>query len=182
MTREEFIENVSDMWELRNFCDENNMYECLDGYYDRDQADDYICDLIRDKVNHVSWEDIKDMLDNIPSGYDWYKDDDYDILAPLTDDDFEYLRNDILEQLDNMDFFDAEEVDDDDEEFLSSLNEDQKEVCEPDSSSATICFDDFLSSNEKILQTVQEYKLSQTLPEEDISEEISYQRDFVFAF
>ena len=96
MTRNEFIDNITEWYELKDFCSDFDCDVCED-IYDDDDYDDIVEEDIRDAIADYGWRDIRDFLGNLPSGYYYYRRNsafDYD---GLDDDDFEDYKEDVLE-------------------------------------------------------------------------------------
>lgn len=96
MTRNEFIDNITEWYELKDFCNDFDCDVCED-IYDDDDYDDIVEEDIRDAIADYGWRDIRDFLGNLPSGYYYYRRNsafDYD---GLDDDDFEDYKADVLE-------------------------------------------------------------------------------------
>ena len=96
MTRSEFLDNITEWYELKDFCNDFDCDVCED-IYDDDDYDDCVEEDIRDAIADYGWRDIRDFLGNLPSGYDYYRRNstlDYDGLG---DDDFEDYKEDVLE-------------------------------------------------------------------------------------
>ena len=128
MTRNEFIDNITEWYELKDFCNDFDCDVCEDIYDD----DDYVEEDIRDAIADYGWRDIRDFLGNLPSGYYYYRRNsafDYD---GLDDDDFEDYKADVLEWGDDYGAWDDEEEEDEeyadaDDDFLDSLEEEPDE-------------------------------------------------------
>lgn len=111
MTRSEFIDNITEWYELKDFCNDFDCDVCED-IYDDDDYDDYVEDDVRDAVGECSWREIRDLLCDLPSGYDYYRRNgnlDYD---GMDNDDFEEYKEQALEWGDDYGVWDEE-----DEEF-----------------------------------------------------------------
>ena len=96
MTRNEFIDNITEWYELKDFCSDFDCDVCED-IYDDDDYDDSVEEDIRDAIADYGWRDIRDFLGNLPSGYYYYRRNsafDYD---GLDDDDFEDYKGQVLE-------------------------------------------------------------------------------------
>lgn len=180
MTREEFLDTIDNIDDLISFCYDNDMEEYCSSVHSRDSVDEYLCDLIQEKCRHESWESVREMLNDIEPGYDWYVEDDCYIFAPLEDYVFCDIREEVLDHCEDIGYFDNPE--DEEEDFLSDLEEETTEACEPDDSSSTICFDDFLSSNNQVLQTVQEYIASRNNTPSHAAEEDELYDEPLFVF
>lgn len=115
MTRNEFLENVTSFDDLKDFC-YNEDCSLLEDVYDEEGRDDVINECLMDWARDDSWQDLYNRLDNIPTGYDWYRYDDYGDWCSLDDEDFEEYKNDVLEWADNNDIWDDDEEDDEEED------------------------------------------------------------------
>lgn len=117
MTRAEFYENVTTWWDLKDFCSEERCDIC-DDIYDEEGRDDYINDCLMDWARNNSWSELLAILDGIPTGYDYYRYDDYGEWEGLDDGDFDELRDEVAEWMDENGYWDddEEEADDDEEE------------------------------------------------------------------
>lgn len=125
MTREDFIENIQSWEDLISFCSDYGCDYCKD-VYDDDQRDDYINeDLVDMARNSDDWRDLRNMLNDIPTGYDYYIKDDYDEFREADNDDFEDYKSSVLEWGDDGDVWDEDEeedyYDDEDEEPAPTL-------------------------------------------------------------
>lgn len=124
MTRQQFIDEVNDWWELIDFCNE---YECsyCEDVYSEESRDDYINeDLVDMARNADSWSSLLDILNDITTGYDYYRRTDYDDWEGLGDYEFNDYKNDVLEWADNNEIWEDDEeealpeVDYDDDDFV----------------------------------------------------------------
>lgn len=112
MTRQEWIDDITDFSDLINFCEEN-------GYQD-DTARSIFCDYdldswVEDDIRDCDygWRSLRDSLSDIPDGYDWYRRDGFFDYVGLTQDDFDDWKSDVLSELDDDDFFEDEEEEED---------------------------------------------------------------------
>lgn len=67
MTRNEFIDNITEWCELKDFCNDFDCDICED-IYDDDDYDDSVEEDIRDAIADYGWRDIRDFLGNLPAG------------------------------------------------------------------------------------------------------------------
>lgn len=127
MTRAEFFENVTSWWELKDFCSEQRCDLC-DDIYDEEGRDDYINDCLMDWARNDSWTELLSRLEDIPTGYDYYRYDDYGDWVGLDDGDFDEIRDEVAEWMDDNGYWDddEEEANDDEEEAF-----DDEEDAEP---------------------------------------------------
>lgn len=116
MTRSEFLDNITEWYELKDFCNDFDCDVCED-IYDDDDYDDCVEEDIRDAIANYGWRDIRDFLGNLPGGYDYYRRNstlDYDGLG---DDDFEDYKEDVLEWGDDCGVWEDEEESVEEEDF-----------------------------------------------------------------
>ena len=109
MTRTEFINEVNDFYDLKDFCGEVDCNVC-DDIIDSDQYDSYVSDDIENAVGNYSWEEIRDFLWNLPQGWDFYRCNasfDYDY---MNDDDFQQYKDDVMNWMDRDSCWDEEEM------------------------------------------------------------------------
>lgn len=144
MTRKEFLEDVNDMDDLICFCNDNDL-STLEYVYDSDSFDSYINDCLYDKVrnNGDSWVDVKDWLNDIPDGYDYY-DTEYDFEG-IGDYEFDDYKTRVL---DDADYYDVWEDEEDDEEVEGV--EDDEEVYDSDISEEAFDFLFDIRQNAKV--------------------------------
>mgnify|MGYP004595028955 CR=1 FL=1 len=115
MTRAEFYENVTTWRDLINFCSDE---QCLI-FYDEEGRDDYINSCLMDWAQNDSWTELLSRLGDIPTGYDYYRYDDYGEWEGLDDGDFDEIRDEVAEWMDDNGYWDdEEEVNDDEEEVF----------------------------------------------------------------
>lgn len=129
MTRAEFLNYVTTWNELVDFCQEEDCDVCEDILCE-DQRCGQIQDDLREVVCNYSWEEIRDWLCGIPTGYDYYRCNgvlDYD---GVDDQDFEDYKSEVLNWMDVGDYWDEEEEDDDD--FVEDNDADDAESGEDD--------------------------------------------------
>ena len=126
MTRNEFLEEVNWFDDLLNFDSELGLYIC-DDIYDQDTMNDYVNEHLYDLVDDCDgWEWLRDYLDNIPNGADYYILDDYGEWSEAGDYEFTRRKEEILDYCDDHDLWDEE----DDEEELEETTGAEEEVDE----------------------------------------------------
>lgn len=127
MTRDEFINQITFWYELIDFCNDYGCDVCS-GIYDDDQRNECIDDELVDMARHNTWEELRDILNNYDTGYDyWYK-DEYDGWVGLTDGDFDDYKDDVLSWADNSgDIWDEDEEQVTDEETIRWNNDVEEE-------------------------------------------------------
>lgn len=132
MTRDEFLESVNDWWELKDFCSEIGCEYC-DSIIDDDGLDEEVEYALGEYLRDYNWREIRDMLGDIPTGYNWYRCDGSFDYVGLDDSDFEDVKDEVYEWAFNNGYFDddeeeGEEYDDATEpEFCDETEEDPVE-------------------------------------------------------
>lgn len=119
MTRREFLDNVDDFYGLLEFCNENGCDICED-IYDSDTYDECVDDDLAEATREDGWRTIRDWLDDLPTGYDFYRREGF-LTYSGVDNDFEDYKSDVLEWADDNEIWDEE---DDEEEEEEGLEED----------------------------------------------------------
>lgn len=118
MTRAEFYENVTTWRDLKDFCDDKQCSIC-DDIYDEESRDDWINECLVEWARCNSWIRLHSILEGIPTGYDYYRYDNYGDWVGLDDGDFDEFRDDVAEWMDYNGYWDeGEEANDDEEEVL----------------------------------------------------------------
>lgn len=110
MTREEFLDEVTTWGALLSFCDEYGCGICED-IIDDDYRDDEIDNDIVEAIRDDRWYELKEYLNNIPTGYDYYLRNGMFSYEGMDDSDFDGYRNDVLEWADNEGVWDEDEED-----------------------------------------------------------------------
>lgn len=116
MTRDEFIEQVNETYELVRFCYDNSLDDLVENIYDEDTFNDCIDEDISDWRD--GWQDLYKFLDELPtsSETDYYYRNYYGDWCEFTCSDEENLKDDILARCDEECLFDDVEDDEEQEE------------------------------------------------------------------
>lgn len=112
MTRQEFIDSVNSFYDLIDFCNDYGCDICED-IVDDDTMDDYINEEIGDFYG--SWRELRDLLSDIPTGYEYYRRDGRLDYVWMDNNDFESYKDDVLSWADDAEVFETEEEDEDDD-------------------------------------------------------------------
>lgn len=143
MTKSEFIDNINDIDQLKQFLNDNDLYELLEDVYSYDDMSQYIEDSIVDWAHNNNWEDLYDMLADVPRDTEeWYVQDDWAPCGWARYDDHHRFEDDKQDILDNIDEYYPEVWDDyraDNEELDAEINEPEELIEEID-------FDNFFTS------------------------------------
>lgn len=115
MTRAEFIENVNDWNELIDFCGNEDCDICED-IYSEECKDNEINNCLVEWAKEYTWQELYSILDDIPTGYGYYYTDDCGDWHEADDDLFDAMKQDVLEWMDDGDYWDEEDEEDDNED------------------------------------------------------------------
>ena len=110
MTREEWRESITTFGDLIDWCQDNDVYQDeIDCILCEDTYNEYVETDIRDF--DWGWHDLLSRLEDLPTGYDWYRRVGYFDYEGLSDDyDLENWIDDLEGYLDNIDWeWDGEE-------------------------------------------------------------------------
>lgn len=109
MTKREFENDITTISELVDFCsDEGYDLEVYDEY----GRDEWIDEGLMDKARDMSWQALLSELQDIPTGYDYYRYDDGE-WSGVDDYDFQDLKDEVEEWMDEWGRWDEEEPDED---------------------------------------------------------------------
>lgn len=109
MTRQEFIDDVTMWLELIYWCSGQDRYcDVCENVFDEADYNERIDEEIDDWDD--GWENLREFLADLPTGYEYYIFDDYDgTYRGADDDDFERLKEEALEWGDDHDVWDNAE-------------------------------------------------------------------------
>lgn len=133
MTRQEFLEASEDCgWsDLVEFCNNEGCDYC-DDVYDEYDRNEYVDErLVEDARECGNWQEFKDILNSIPTGYDCYRRNDYGEWVGLGDDDLSQYIEDVIEWMDRNDQWDEEEFDDGEDDTCDDNDYDEEEDLTP---------------------------------------------------
>lgn len=108
MYRQEFLNEITNWDELKDFCDEHECPTC-DDIYDNDDKNAEIDWDISEYGSDYSWCSLRDLLNEIPVGYVYYRKNAAFEWVPV-DDDFEEYKNYVCEYFDDHELWDEEET------------------------------------------------------------------------
>ncbi len=152
MTRNYFLDYIDEFDGLKDLCREHDCDIC-DGIIDSRQFDEYVDDDISEALPYHNWQEIRDMLNGIPYGYDYYRVDGSFDYSGLDSYDFESYKQEVLEWMDENGLWDYEadeEEDENDSEEVEVLEPEEPEVEEEDftvSDLMSMCGAELLSIN-----------------------------------
>lgn len=162
MTRQEFIDNTEYWSELIEVCSDYGCSVC-DDVYDSDQCDDWIDEHTEEWAENENWRELRDMLDAIPTGYDYYRIDEYDNVHGLDNQDFENYKSQVAEWMDDHALWDAEEEEFDD-------NEEPVPIVQPQPVDESAPEEDFSIS--ELMEVCQSQLQSLPIVEETVEEDV----------
>ena len=139
MTRQEFIDDVNTIWELLRVAVDYD-YE-FDDVYSGEQYNDEVNEQL--SYDDRSWRDIRDCLDNLPDGYDFYIRNRWGEWEGRGEDDIDDLKAQFLTWADDDgEIFEEEE---DDEEYNEESPDDSEPEVEDPEPEPDFTLDDILS-------------------------------------
>lgn len=110
MTIEEFDNEVGNLEDMENFCEEYGYEDYWDDLelIHTDKLDDAIEERVRDLLRYNSWKDVYNFLAEIDdySETDYHRDDNY--YSPVTHEDEAYIINTFRDYLDEYGYFEEE--------------------------------------------------------------------------
>lgn len=140
MTRDEFLDDITEWSELINLCSEYGCEYCDDVYSEYSRDDMINNDLVDMARNCDDWTELLDTLRDIPTGYDYYTSSDGDWYGTDDgDDEFESCKNDVFEWMVARGYFEEEEPPEDEDE-----DEEDEDIS--DIGDETISLDELFSS------------------------------------
>ena len=110
MTRREFEDDVCSFDDLIDLCSEEGCSECSD-IYSYDDYNTAVNEELEDRVSYDGWIEIRDWLDSLPTGYDWYRKSEWDgSWKSLNDyDDFDRYKENVRDWMDEYGRWDDDE-------------------------------------------------------------------------
>ena len=179
MRRQDFIDNVTTWSELISFCYDEDCDVCEDIYSEEARDEDVDNNLVERARNHT-WQELLDILEDIPTGGSYYYSDDWGDWHEADDDMFEDRKQDVIDWMDDNDYWDEEE-DEDDEEFLDEMPFPEEDEIEEDEDlepieDEDISFTDLLTSCSQKLKTIEDTQ------EQEAQEEAENFDSFVMSF
>lgn len=120
MRRSKFIreyENAS-VDALICFCSGEDLYELYEDFISDESLDEMMNSRFRDMIDERPWYEVRDYMNDVPQGYEWYVTNQFDDeVYGADEDDARRLYNDIIAYFDNNGMWD-DEVDESDEEDI----------------------------------------------------------------
>lgn len=112
MYRQEWIDEIADIYDLVRFCWDNGYDGEVENVYSADSRND----CINDEINSwgSDWTNLRDYLSDLEDSdqYDYWLRDDYDgTWTGIGNYEFNELKEQVLETLDNDEWFDVDEED-----------------------------------------------------------------------
>ena len=130
MRRSQFIgeyENAS-VDALICFCSDEDLYELYEDFISDESLDEMMNSRFRDMMEDQPWYEVREAMNDVPQGYDWYVVNNFDgEVYGADDDDARRLYNDILNHFDDNGMWEDEEDDDSCEDIDDGFDEDVEE-------------------------------------------------------
>lgn len=155
MTRQEFIDDICDMDDLYRVCSDADVLHLFECYYDASSFDERVEQCLCEDIPNVGWrEAVGYFYNEMPDyGYSWYFwPDDGSSPTGVGDYEFENLKSEVLEYLDDGGYFDEEY---DEYQEPEPQEEEEEEDDRPDFED-DIDFMDFTSGNDEFLGSITE--------------------------
>lgn len=124
MTRNDFLNNVTQWWELLDFCSDEGCNICED-IIDSDQLDECVEEDIRG--TNYSWRDIRESLLGIPTEYCFYRINGSFNYDGMDETDFDNYKDGVLGWGDNNGVWEDEPDDEYDFDIDTMFNEEDSE-------------------------------------------------------
>lgn len=116
MTRADFYNTITTWPQLIQFCRDVGCSYTSDVYSEA-ARDEYIEDSLVDWAREGTWQELRDRLCDIPTGYEYYE-EDYGDWRPLDDGNLAAFRDDVAEWCDDCDYWDEEEDYDEYDDYI----------------------------------------------------------------
>lgn len=110
MTRQEFIDEINDFDDLREFAQGNDLYEPIEDLIDEDGIDEEVNYEIEELTRNESWRRVRDILDEIPTYAGWFIRTGYLEYEEAGDYEFQTMKQDVLDAADEDEVWDEEET------------------------------------------------------------------------
>lgn len=147
MTRTDFIDDVTTTYDLIDFCVENDITDFINDIVDDEQKDDSIDEYLRENAGSSdNWHEVYDILDDVPTGYEYYRYNGVDDIRGFDSYDFEALKDEVLQYCDTHDIFEEDEDDVDEYDEDELYVDDEEEEIDPEDMFADPDTDDDFSS------------------------------------
>ena len=146
MRRQDFIDNINTFDDLLSFCDNNGYEQFFEDYVDEDYADECLNEMFVDVIREFGWSEARDQMNNQDTGYTWYRRDAWGDLVGCDDDDFESLKDEVLDYVDDDEAWDDEEPVEEEYE-----PEPDPEPCVQDEDAEAVDVDGLLAVNSQLL-------------------------------
>lgn len=145
MTRNEFLDNINSWWELIEFCNDEDCDVCEE-IVDEDQKNDGVNADLCDEARRTDWKDIRNWLNDIPVGYEYYRCDGMFDYVPMNNgSDFQEYKDAVLEWMDDGGYWDDEEEEYPEDVIDDEPFEEDDEEDEEDEEDGSIDEDEFLA-------------------------------------
>lgn len=129
MYRQEWIDEIADICDLVRFCWDNGYDSEVENVYGSDSRDECIDDEIRNW--DCPWTNLRDYLSDLEDSdqYDYWLRDDYDgTWTGIGDYEFNELKEQVLDALDNDNWFDSEEEEEEEAPAVPEVSDEFEEL------------------------------------------------------
>lgn len=153
MTRQQFLDEVTTWYDLIDWCSDHRCSYCEDIYSD-EARDEYIDEDLVDMARNNNWYELKDILNGLETGYDYWRRDEFGDWHGV-DDEFDEYFNDVLEWADENGEFDEEE-----EEPVYYDDEDYDDEADEFEADTSVSLGDFFTSSAEDLDKITAEKVA----------------------
>lgn len=126
MRRQDFIDDITTWSELLSFCYDEDCDICEDIYSEDSRDEDIDTNNLVEWARNNTWQELHDILEEIPTGYDYYCRDDYGDWFGADNDLFEDRKQEVIDWMDDGGYWD-EEYEDEEDVYLD--NDYEEDVC-----------------------------------------------------
>lgn len=130
MTRDEFIQHIETLSDLFEFCYEHDITEMTEDVYSEEELQSYIASEVREYARQNGWVYLRDTLDDIAAGYDYYRKTGWMEFETIEDDEFDELKERTLCLCDESFIWDEEDDDEIVEEIVQESESDEEPIPE----------------------------------------------------
>jgi len=152
MRRSEFDDEVRSLSDLFDLCIEVDCPVLNEaGLMDEDYRDEILCDEAVERARNDTWDQLRDWLCDIPTGYAYYMRDDWGDWIGYGENEYHDFVEDVMEWMDNNDAWDPEEEEEGvEEEAYDADPEEPEEECDFEYDDA-LCLDDLVADSVSIV-------------------------------
>jgi hypothetical protein len=165
VNRAEF-DAINSIGEIISVCADYDLNICED-IFSEDEKDEYVEDELCEYIRNHSWDETRDMLNEIPSGYEYYRKIHYLDFKPLYEDDFLEIKSALEYEFDECELWD-EETEEEEEEIERFEDSSDADSDEDDLSEEPFGIQELLTSCSEVLSDYEREKRKAALIPRDV--------------